>query len=69
MRQPVRVMLCGGPDGSPPTWEVESPGAQTRVKVPRGNGYEHFEFTDECAEYEGEQLPVYRWCYRTYIAE
>ncbi|MFE2499724.1 DUF5988 family protein [Streptomyces scopuliridis] len=69
MQQPIRVMLSGGPDGSPSTWEVESLESETRVRVLRGNGYEHFEFVNNYAECDGELLPVYRWRYRTYIAE
>lgn len=69
MRNPIRIMLSGGPDGSPSTWEVESLESETRVRVLRGNGYEHFEFMNEYAEFDGDLLPVYRWSYRTYIAE
>ncbi|SCF70197.1 MULTISPECIES: DUF5988 family protein [unclassified Streptomyces] len=69
MCQPVRIMLSGGPDGTPPTWNVESLESETRVLIRRGNGYEHFEFADRYAEYEGEKLPVYDWSYRTCIAE
>ncbi|MER5851943.1 DUF5988 family protein [Streptomyces sp. NPDC002012] len=69
MPQTIRVILSGGPEGSPPTWEVKSLDSETRVTVPRWNGYEHFEFADHYAELDGELLPVYRWIYRTYIAE
>ncbi|MEU8509235.1 DUF5988 family protein [Streptomyces brevispora] len=69
MRKSIRVMLSGGPDGSPPTWEVESLESETRVRVLRGNGYEHFEFSNNYVECDGELLPVYAWSYRTYIAE
>ncbi|MFD9603670.1 DUF5988 family protein [Streptomyces sp. NPDC059970] len=69
MPQTIRVILSGGPEGSPPTWEVKSLDSETRVAVPRWNGYEHFEFADHYAELDGELLPVYRWIYRTYIAE
>ncbi|MBO0913299.1 DUF5988 family protein [Streptomyces laculatispora] len=69
MPQSIRVMLSGGPEESPSTWEVTSLKGETRVTVPRGNGYEHFEFADHYAEFGGELLPVYRWIYRTYIAE
>jgi hypothetical protein len=69
MRKPIRVVLGGWPDGSPSTREVESLKRAMRVRVLRGNGYEHFESVNQHAECEGELLPVYRWCYRTYIAE
>ncbi|MFJ2271951.1 DUF5988 family protein [Streptomyces sp. NPDC087228] len=69
MPRPIRVMLSGGPDGSPLTWGVESLEDEKRVTVPHRNGYEHFEFADHYAKFSGEWLPVYRWIYRTYIAE
>lgn len=69
MPKPIRVMLSEGPEGSPSTWAVESLESEPRVRVLRGNGYEHFEFSDSHAEFDGELLPVYRWTYRTYIAE
>ena len=65
----VRVILSGGPDGTPPVWEMPPGGPGEQVKIARGNGYEHFEFVHEYGEFEGEVLPVYRWCYRTSIAE
>lgn len=69
MPKPIRVMLTEGPEGTPPTWEVESLESEPKVRILRGNGYEHFEFAHYCAKFDDELLPVYRWCYRTYIAE
>ncbi|MEU2132270.1 DUF5988 family protein [Streptomyces sp. NPDC018352] len=69
MPKSIRVMLSGGPEGSPSTWEVKSLETETRVTVPHWNGYEHFEFVNHQAELDGEMLPVYQWIYRTYIAE
>jgi hypothetical protein len=62
------VILSGGPDGLPRIWPRPDDAAE-QVKIRRANGYEHFEFAGEYAEHDGERLPVYRWCYRTYIAE
>ncbi len=63
------VVLVGGPPGTPRVWTAPPPEDPGQIKVPRGNGYEHFEPTEEHAEVAGEQVPVYRWCRRTFIAE
>ncbi|MFI8854777.1 DUF5988 family protein [Streptomyces sp. NPDC053499] len=65
----LRVVLKGGPDSIPRIVEVAPGEEEPQVKVLRGNGYEHFEFTREYEEHDGQELPVYRWCYRTFIAE
>ncbi|MFF2849107.1 DUF5988 family protein [Streptomyces sp. NPDC058001] len=69
MPKMIRVMLTEGPDWAPVEWEVESVEGESKVKILCGNAYEHFEFSGSCTAYEGEQLPVYRWCLRTYVAE
>ncbi|MFD5028868.1 DUF5988 family protein [Streptomyces sp. NPDC058220] len=69
MPQPTHAILRGGPDGTPATWKLQPGPCDTRLKILRGNGYEHFEFTRQYAEFNGELCPVYRWSYRTYIAE
>ncbi|MGW2181827.1 DUF5988 family protein [Streptomyces sp. NPDC001732] len=67
----IRVKLSGGPDWIfiPSVWEVESLEAEPRVKILCGNAYEHFDFSGRYTLHEGEQLPVYCWCRRTYVAE
>ena len=69
MSRPAFVLLVGGPPGTPRVWTPPAEEDRDRVKVPLGNGYEHFEFADEYAEFGGDQIPVYRWCHRTFIAE
>ncbi|MET8679694.1 DUF5988 family protein [Streptomyces sp. NPDC004647] len=69
MLQPVLALLRGGPSDIPEIWEIPSGGTDEQVKIPRGNGYEHFEFAREYARIGDELMPVYRWCYRTFIAE
>ncbi|MGP4004171.1 DUF5988 family protein [Streptomyces sp. 8N706] len=69
MRQPVLVLLRGGPSDIPEIWEIPPGGTDGQVKIPRGSGYEHFEFAQEYAPIGDELMPVYRWCYRTFIAE
>ncbi|WP_411575143.1 DUF5988 family protein [Streptomyces fradiae] len=67
----VRVILSGGPDwvAVPAVWEVSSVESEPKVKVLCGNAYEHFEFSGMYSFREGERMPVYRWCSRTYVAE
>ncbi|MEV5957558.1 DUF5988 family protein [Streptomyces sp. NPDC051987] len=67
----VRVMLSGGPDWVtvPVLWEVTSLETEPKVKILCGNAYEHFEFSGSYSVHGEEQLPVYRWCRRTYVAE
>ena len=69
MYQPNRVILRGGPEGTPSTHAVDSLGDGDRVKIFHGNAYEHFEFSHRYEKFDGDWLPVYRWCYRTYVAE
>lgn len=71
MPNSVRVMLSGGPEWVPVpvVWEVTSLESEPKVKVLCGNAYEHFEFSGLYSAHDGEQLPVYRWCRRTYVAE
>ncbi|MBB4895465.1 hypothetical protein FHS39_004543 [Streptomyces olivoverticillatus] len=69
MSRHTYVVLIGGPPGTPPLWNTPPATDLDRVKVPLGNGYEHFEFTGQYLEMAGEQIPVYGWCYRTFIAE
>ncbi|MGW3149691.1 DUF5988 family protein [Streptomyces sp. NPDC001177] len=67
----MRVILSGGPEWVPlpAVWEVESLEVEPKVKILCGNAYEHFEFSGSYSAREGEQMPVYRWCRRTFVAE
>jgi hypothetical protein len=69
MPQEKWAALLDGPSGTPRLWEIPSGDGSHRVKVPLGNGYEHFEFSEEYVELTGDLIPVYRWCCRTFIAE
>ncbi|WP_244943582.1 DUF5988 family protein [Streptomyces inhibens] len=62
------VILVDGPEGKA---LPENPRDDTGnpIRLVRGNGYERFEFYGEYVEVDGERVPVYRWCYRTSIAE
>ncbi|WP_280685488.1 DUF5988 family protein [Kitasatospora sp. MAA19] len=63
------VFLKGGPSDIPEIREVKSGSIEDRLKIPRGNGYEHFEITQEFKDVGGVLMRVYRWSYRTAIAE
>ncbi|MET8629842.1 DUF5988 family protein [Kitasatospora sp. NPDC004669] len=63
------VFLEGGPSDIPEIQEVKSGSIVNRLKIPRGNGYEHFEITQDFKDVGGVLMPVYRWSYRTAIAE
>jgi hypothetical protein len=69
MHQSSLVLLKGGPDDLPQGWEAPPGGFAEQVKILRRNGYEHFEFAYEYSVLDGETMPIYRWCYRTFIAE
>ncbi|MCU7827360.1 hypothetical protein KSNIM_38175 [Kitasatospora sp. DSM 101779] len=63
------VLLRGGPSDIPEIHEVETDVIEDRLKIPRGNGYEHFEFTRRFQDVGDVLIPVYRWSYRTAVAE
>ncbi|MEU8926603.1 DUF5988 family protein [Kitasatospora sp. NPDC048545] len=63
------VFLKGGPSDIPEIQEVKSGSIESRLKIPRGNGYEHFEITQDFKDVAGVLMPVYQWSYRTAIAE
>ncbi|MFF3322354.1 DUF5988 family protein [Streptomyces sp. NPDC002889] len=69
MHESNLVLLQGGPDDLPQVWVLPPGGCGEPVKILRHNAYEHFEFTHEYRTLHGETMPVYRWTYRTYIAE
>jgi hypothetical protein len=69
MEKLVRVKLVGGPEGTPAVWEVGSLEGEGRIRILFGNRYEHFEYAHCSVESDGRMIPVYRWSYRTYVAE
>lgn len=64
------VILVGGPAGLPGDQRVHhvKPGVE-KIKIPCGNGYEHFVPTDRTIDVDGRSLTVYEWSGRTRIAE
>jgi hypothetical protein len=69
MDELIRVKLTGGPQGTPPTWEVGSLESEGKIRIFFGNRYEHFEYAHCSVEVDGRIIPVYQWSYRTYVAE
>ncbi|RBQ17809.1 hypothetical protein DP939_23405 [Spongiactinospora rosea] len=66
----MRVFLQGGPDDlSQAARRCRAPADDPEVKVPRRNGYEHFCRTTEILIVDRCEFTVYRWSYRTCVAE
>ncbi|MFK0237742.1 DUF5988 family protein [Streptomyces vinaceus] len=64
-----RAFLEGGPDDVPERYAIPDADPD-RLRVPRLGGYEHYEFTGtHRPNGDDGDLPVYRWIYRTRIAE
>jgi hypothetical protein len=65
-----RVVLVGGPESLPAAARLQEVTDLTdKVKIAFGAGYEHFLPSGETSIVDGEQLPVFRWCGATRIAE
>lgn len=66
----VKIILRGGPDElaaadrSVPVAELGQ-----KLKIRYGVGYEHFVHDGECQLIDGREVAVFRWTYRTKIAE
>lgn len=39
------------------------------VKISTGNGYDHFVPTNETTSHQGQDVRVFVWSHRTYVAE
>ncbi|MFF7300598.1 DUF5988 family protein [Streptomyces sp. NPDC008265] len=62
------AFLEGGPAGTPERYSIPEDDP-VRLRVPRLNGYEHYEFNGTYRTVNADRLPVYRWIYTTHIAE
>lgn len=68
--EPIKVLLEGGPPTLSETDRVHEVAAlNERVRLPRGNGYEHFAYTGGTRDLNGLTMPVFHWCHQTKIAE
>ena len=63
------VLLEGGPVDIPHQWRTEVDDTSGHIRIPRLAGYEHFEPTGRVRTVEDREIAVYRWTYRTRIAE
>lgn len=68
---PPNTFLRGGPPHGPGDrarlCHVED--SAVRLKLDRGNCYDHFEATPDRVRLEGYELRVFDWTHRTYVAE
>jgi hypothetical protein len=68
--EPIKVLLEGGPANMPEAERVhEVNDLSARIRLPRGNGYEHFAYSGGSRYVHGSTMPVYKWYQRTKIAE
>ncbi|MFI1105658.1 DUF5988 family protein [Streptomyces melanogenes] len=65
----IVIVIRGGPEGLGPVRHLDADVVPDRMTVPFYGHHQHFERTDEMAEAEGRQVPVFRWTYSTKIAE
>lgn len=64
----VQIELQGCPNPVPRMMVARSKLADEKLKLPFGNGYDHFVF-DRYITRSGQLVPVYTWVDRTRIAE
>jgi len=62
----VEVVLEGGPREIPRIMKVAGDASEDRIKIPWGNGYEHFELDEPASNGVPKR---FRWTMRTCIAE
>lgn len=66
----ANVVLRGGPSSLAPCERVRHASNTTdKLKLLRGNHYDHFEPTAEIERRSGHELRVYVWMGCTYVAE
>lgn len=64
----VEIELQGCPNAVPRMMVARSTLAEEKLKIPYGNGYDHFVF-DSYITRNGNLVPVYTWVDSTRIAE
>jgi hypothetical protein len=68
--EPIKVLLEGGPTTLSESDRVhEVTGLPDRIRLPKGNGYEHFAYSGGSRNLNGASFAVYEWCHQTKIAE
>lgn len=64
------AILAGGPKTLPTAERLRHiTGSESKLKLLRGNRYEHFERTAETIPHELGELHVFAWTGSTYVAE
>ncbi|MET9258993.1 DUF5988 family protein [Amycolatopsis sp. NPDC004079] len=63
------ILLAGGPASLDPVRTLPDGRLPRRLSVDHRSGHEHFERTDGRDVVRGELVRVFRWSYRTAIAE
>lgn len=66
----IKVLLVGGPAmlGEDDRLRYVTELGE-KIKLPIGNGYEHFQANGESCIVDGSELPVFAWCGGTKVAE
>jgi hypothetical protein len=70
MMTTVRVLIAGLPAclrNASPVHEVTN--LNQHIKLCCGNSYEHFSYSGESRQLNGERLPLFTWAMRTKVAE
>jgi hypothetical protein len=68
--EPIKVLLEGGPASLSESDRLhEVADLPDRIRLPKGNGYEHFTYSGGTRNLNGATFPVYQWCHQTKIAE
>lgn len=66
----VKVILRGGPDElAAADVSISQAELHRTLKIGHLDGYEHFVLDGECRTVDGRDTAVFRWTYRTKIAE
>jgi hypothetical protein len=66
----IDVVLAGGPSSLPEGDRIRTVSSLAdKIKLPIGNGYEHFAYSGEYQNFQGSRMPAFTWCGRTKIAE
>ncbi|MFD9741622.1 DUF5988 family protein [Umezawaea sp. NPDC059074] len=66
----ITVILVGGPTHLGAADRIRRVAdLAEKIKVPHGNGYEHFAATGERLPGDTGDMPVFGWCDQTKIAE
>ncbi|WP_330334535.1 DUF5988 family protein [Streptomyces sp. NBC_00536] len=63
------IVLVGGPDGLGPLYDLQGDELPEKIAVAFYGCHQHFEHAGECVRIDGRDLALFRFTYRTAIAE